>query len=170
MNKIQIQEDSGLVLSTKEVFMRDYAISRCNEKFENVKSIKKIVEMNEPSISLVKKQFGKDFVQAYIATWIVNINGFLNLRFPMSETQIEETSRLIINNFYNLTIADIYLVINNAKMGLYGKFYDRIDGSMILSWFGKYFDERCNEFEQLSIHESEVMKKGFNFNNQGVKQ
>jgi len=120
--------------------------------------------MREPSISMLKKNFGSEFTQAYIVTWLININGFLNLRFPMSEQQIEETSRLIVSNFYNLTTVDVYMVINNAKMGIYGKFYDRIDGSMILTWFRQYFDERCNIFEELSIQESNVLRGELNFN------
>jgi len=77
--------------------------------------------------------------------------------------QIQETSRLILSNFYNLTIPEIYLVINNAKMGFYGKLYDRIDGSIILSWFNSYFEERCNTYEQISFEESNIMRGKWNF-------
>jgi len=82
----------------------------------------------------------------------------------MNEQQIEETARLIINNFFNLTVVEIYLVINNAKMGIYGKFYDRLDGSMILSWFAKYYDERCDFYELLSIDQSNIIRGQIDFN------
>jgi len=137
---------------------------RCNELFKNVRTIKQASEIDSPSISAVLKNFGSEFIQAYLASWIVNINSFLNIRYPMNEQQIEETARLIINNFFNLTVVEIYLVINNAKMGIYGKFYDRLDGSMILSWFAKYYDERCDFYELLSIDQSNIIRGQIDFN------
>ena len=164
MNEIMILEGKGSVPVTRETFSEDFTVSKCNDLYKNIRSVKEAQQTGSPSISNLVKAFDMAFVQAYIAAWIVNVNNFLNLRFSMNDQQVEETARLVINNYYHLTIADVYLVMNNAKMGFYGKFYERIDGSMVLLWFRTYFDERCAYFEGLSIDESNVLRSNISFN------
>lgn len=139
-------------------------MKQCHKKFIKVRSLKQAIALQEPSIVSLQKRFGSDFIQAYIATWLINLNAFLNLKYPMSEQQIEETAEFIINDFYSLTVVDVYLIMRNAKTGFYGKFYESLNGAMILTWFNNYFEERCNVFEEMSIQESNELKGQMSFN------
>lgn len=111
-----------------------------------------------PSIAKVNKQFGYDFTQAYIEAWIVNLRGYFNIGRNMTDEQTQETACLIIDQFFNITIADINLIFKKAKLGNYGKIYDRLDGQIILSWFDNYFQNRCNMFAERSIQEADKYK------------
>lgn len=82
---------------------------------------------------------------------------FINVGKAMTDEQTFETAMLVVQEFPNLNIADINLIFKNAKMGRYGKQYDRLDGQLILQWFELYFDERCEEAAENSIREAESM-------------
>ena len=111
-----------------------------------------------PSIATVKRKFGDDFIQAYIEGWVVNIREFINVGKKMTDEQTRETAILIVDEYYNMNLADINLIFKNAKLGKYGKYYDRLDGQIILSWFEQHFSERCKLAAEESIREAENYK------------
>lgn len=107
-----------------------------------------------PSIGQIKSKYGYQFTKAYIEGWIVNLREFVNLGKDMSDEQTQETAMMIVDEYYNLNIADINFIFKNAKIGKYGKFYDRLDGQIILSWFEDHFSKRCSEAANESIQEA----------------
>lgn len=111
-----------------------------------------------PSIVAIKKNFGEDFVQAYIEGWVVNIREFINVGKKMTDEQTQETAMLIVDEYYNLNLADINLIFKNAKLGRYGKYYDRLDGQIILSWFEEHFNNRCKIAADESVRAAEQFK------------
>lgn len=111
-----------------------------------------------PSIVSIKKKFGEDFIQAYIEGWIVNIREFINVGKKMTDEQTQETAMLIVEEYYNLNLADINVIFKNAKLGKYGKYYDRLDGQIILSWFEEHFSNRCKTAADESIREADRFK------------
>ena len=117
-----------------------------------------IFKANLPSLASINKQYGYDFTQAYIEGWIVNLREFINVGKKMTDNQTQETAMLILDEYFNLTIADINMVFKNAKMGKYGAMYDRLDGQMILSWFEKHLNSRCAAAAELSMREADQYK------------
>ncbi len=111
-----------------------------------------------PSIVGIKKNFGDDFVQAYIEGWIVNVREFINVGKKMTDEQTQETAMLIVDEYYNLNLADINFIFKNAKLGRYGKYYDRLDGQIILSWFEEHFSNRCKLAAEESVREADQFK------------
>lgn len=118
------------------------------------------IDSKTPQISTIKKSFGEDFIQAYIESWIVNLRMFFNVGRAMTDAQTFETAMMIVEEYPYLNIADINLIFKNAKLGKYGKLYDRLDGSIILEWFERYFNDRCNAASERSIAEAESYKGG----------
>lgn len=112
------------------------------------------IESNAPTIADIKNSFGYDYIQAYIEMWIVNLRMFFNVGKAMTDEQTYMTAELIVDTFYNLNIADVNLIFKNAKLGKYGKIYDRLDGNIILEMFQRYFDERCEVAAERSIREA----------------
>ena len=138
--------------------MTDYSILQVQKKCHNIDTVPDILKSGMPSIASIKKKYGVDFIQAYIEGWIVNIREFINVGKKMTDEQTQETAMLIVYEYYNLNIADINFIFKNAKMGRYGKTYDRLDGQVILSWFGEHFKNRCNTAAEESIREAEIYK------------
>jgi hypothetical protein len=62
----------------------------------------------------------------------------------MSNTQIENVVRDIMDKYYYFRLEDIALCFKRARQNpvTYGKLYNHIDGSIILGWLSKYDKER----------------------------
>lgn len=83
----------------------------------------------------------------------------------MGQEQIVQTIRLITEDFYYFNIEDFKLCFNNAKRGLYGKIYDRIDGNIIYEWLQKYSEERVKTAYQEGDFRPEVVSKNERISN-----
>lgn len=128
------------------------------KKCRGISTPAQVFESNLPTVGSLKRVYGEEFTQAYIETWIVNICEFVNIGKNMTPSQIYETALMIMDLYPYYKLSDINLVFKNAKIGVYGQIYDRLDGQIILSWFAKYNKERCEEAETQSILEAESMK------------
>lgn len=119
------------------------------------RSVKAAVEAGTPMLGEVVHAGGEGQMLAFIEGNIIALAVFCNLpKGSITPSQIQTTADMILAEFGNLTIADVNLVFRRAKMGEYGPFYGRLDGQMILSWFGQYLDERCEYFAERSQAES----------------
>lgn len=81
--------------------------------------------------------------------WLVGLNEFIygnDMQKALTEHQIESTASALIEmpEFRNITIADLSLVFKKAYAGEFGELYGRIRPDVIMKWFVKYFDQRCN--------------------------
>lgn len=123
------------------------------KKCRRIESFAEILKSELPSLALIKRRFGEDFIQAYIEGWIINLREFVNVGKKMTDEQTQETAMLIVQEYYNLNISDINFIFKNAKLGRYGKIYDRLDGQLILEWFDKHFAQRCTEAANISMNE-----------------
>lgn len=113
-------------------------------------SINDIIKSNKPSIVSIKKDYGDEVVKAMLFLEIENFVNFMNLGKNMNEMQIIETVKLVQKNFYYFSLLDFKLFFDRMKEGFYGQFYDRLDGSVILSNLMKYEDERMQEYERVN--------------------
>jgi len=111
-----------------------------------------------PTLGEVERTYGYDFLHAYIEGWIVNFREFVNVGRGMNDVQTYETATLVLQYYNYLTIADINLLFQRAKIGKYGKLYDRLDGQIILDWFARYDAERTACAEEESIQAAERFK------------
>ena len=159
-NEIQVYRNpiQELAKITSSQFTIDYTVLKVNRICRKVDSIPEILKSDLPSLAQIKKRFDSDFVQAYIEGWIVNIREFINVGKKMTDEQTEETAMFIVDEYYNLNLADISYIFKNAKIGKYGKIYDRLDGQIILSWFEEHFSKRCSAAADASIMEAENYK------------
>lgn len=111
-----------------------------------------------PTIAEINNTYGSAFITAYLAGWIVNLREFINVGKAMTDEQCTMTATMIAQEYGNINLADINLIFKNAKLGKFGQFYDRLDGTMILSWFEQYFEDRCNMAAEISIQEANSMR------------
>lgn len=144
----------ALVTITRETFLKDWSVLNAQKMYRPCITEIACIESKAPTIAEIKQSFGSDYIQAYIEMWIVNLRMFFNVGKSMTDEQTYMTAELIVDEFYNLNVADINLVFKNAKLGKYGKIYDRLDGNIILEWFRRYFDDRCEAAAEKSIREA----------------
>jgi len=154
MEVVRVKE-TALAKTTKKDFLKKCSPRSVAKSCKNVNSVPAVLETKLPTLATVRRTYGEDFTEAYVATWITNLVEFFEVGKRMGEYQIDETAMLIMQDYYMLTLADINLVFTRAKKGYYGEMYDRLDGAIILSWFRKYFEERCQEAASMSQREHE---------------
>jgi hypothetical protein len=140
MNEIEKIKTDGL--ATADQFLNMYSPGKCLRIFQNTDTAELAIKSNTPTLASIKKNYSEDFLIAYIAVWIVNLNDFVNAIRKMTPSQIEETAVIIYQEFYYLNVADINLVFRKIKKGEFGQLFAELDGVKILSWFEKYNLER----------------------------
>lgn len=95
----------------------------------------------------------KDVLKA-IAGVILMAAEYFNVK-DMSDVQASQTASLYIEQFPMETLEDLVICLKNAKMGRYGKIYNRIDGQLIFTWFREYLEEKYERFEQIKRKEKD---------------
>lgn len=102
------------------------------------------VQSITPSMALIKKEYGEQFLYAFLTIMVSDVIDYFNVSKTMGERQVVDTVKMIAEDFYFLNIEDFKLCFNNAKKGRYGRVYDRIDGNVIFDWMNQYMSERLD--------------------------
>lgn len=124
-------------------FLKSNTVMACMEKYRGISTAIDAYKAQTASLATMGKTYGRQYTIDYIAIWIVNLNEYMNILRHMNEEQIIETAWLILDQYYNLTVADIALVFKKAKTGELGTLYESLDGLKILTWFERYASERA---------------------------
>lgn len=114
-----------------------------------------------PSVSFARiRKYDQDLAFTFLTKIVNELADFFSVGKNMGAKQIEETVKLLLKEYYFLKPEDYKLCFLNAKKGLYGQLFDRLDGQVICGWLNLYCEERANYFEQKSIgqHNSVVSK------------
>lgn len=114
---------------------------------------------NSPTLSAIARYDNKLKAVYCCIIHITAAVDYFNVAGNMNARQIEEAATLLYGAYRTLTIDDIVLCFNRAKMGNYGKIFDRLDGSIILDWFRQYQAERNDEIEAAVIREHQQRKE-----------
>jgi hypothetical protein len=113
-------------------------------------------------LSVLKKEYGEEFVFNLVMYCMLDVCAYFNVGKSMDEYQIQATARLIIRNMWWLNPSDFKLCFDMAKMGKYGKAYDRIDGAVIFEWLNAYDAQREPQKQAIAeenrIEAEKVMK------------
>lgn len=129
-----------------------------SELLAEVKTIRQAIAADTPALATLRKQYDSRLIEAYLKLWLIDLNELINATRPLTELQIDEAARLILNEYYALTIADINLIFKQAKLGQYGDLYGTMSIDKILRWFGDYFNDRCEVAAQMSLAEHDKVK------------
>lgn len=154
MSDIQIFEQQIELPAKHDQFAIQFTPGKCLQLFKNTNTPALCIESRTPELALIRKTYSEDFIIAYIALWIDNLNDFVNAARRMSETQMEETAIILFQEYYYLNLADINLVFRRIKKGEFGQLFAELDGLKILGWFEKYAQERMRTSadQQLTKH------------------
>lgn len=115
---------------------------KCLVVLNKVNSPALCLNSGAPSLAAIRKHFSDDYIIAYIALWIDNLNDFVNANRKMTSAQMEETAVILFQEYHYLNLADINLVFRRIKKGEFGMLFSEIDGVKILGWFDLYAQER----------------------------
>ncbi len=97
-----------------------------------------------PTLASFKKFTDEAALKSMFYLIVKDVLDFFSVGKTIGAMQLLGTIQLIIDDFYYLNIDDFKLCFNNAKRGVYGKIYDRVDGNIIYGWISQYAqDKHC---------------------------
>ena len=126
--------------------------------FKKVRTAIDAARIDAPVLSSIKREFSQDDVITLISLYISDTILFIGVQNTISLDMIRQVATMIYNDFYYMNIADIYLVFNNAKKGIYGDYSYKIGGNDIYKWFNQYNEERFKAIERRNIEQHQHLK------------
>jgi hypothetical protein len=100
---------------------------------------------------------------ATVTALVYQLSQAYNIGKNLTWDQAGDVAEAILRNYWHLKLAEIFLFIENAKQGKYGKSFDRLDMAVILEWLDKHCEEREVELERLHTqkkNDQEVITEG----------
>ncbi len=158
MGKPVIQIQQGIQKISREKLLKLYNPSNCIENSNKLKTIEDAIGSKAPSIGALQRDNGKKFTQGLVNVWLIYLNEMLNLNKPMSESQVKLCSGMILDEFYALKISDLTILFKRIISGEYGEFYERLSIDKVMSFFRKYFNERCVQAEETNYRKHQEYK------------
>lgn len=113
------------------------------------------VAIKSTHIGTLVKSYGERDIVTAITGALLMAAEYFNVKESLSEVQAVQTASLFIDQHPMESFEDLLLCLKNAKLGKYGKVYNRLDGQMIFEWFRLYLDEKYERFEQIKKLEQE---------------
>jgi hypothetical protein len=100
-------------------------------------------------VSKIKREDEAGLCRA-VKNLITNLAESLNLTNSVNEAQIFEMTLLIIETYWHVKLEELVLIFKNAKLGKYGKVYNRLDIQIVCEWIETYLrsEERAIYFEK----------------------
>lgn len=89
--------------------------------------------------------FGQAVPKAALVKLFEDFLNFLNLGKTMNGNQVVQTVELILEQYAHLNLLDFKLFFKKLKLGDYGKFYDRVDGSVVLDNLMHYSEDKLSQ-------------------------
>lgn len=126
--------------------------------FPAVRSVEDAMRNNSPTLvaakhSAIAKNNGHNIVKDTLCLMFAKVVRVFNVARNADPTQIVEAVELIESEYFWLKLSDIYFICKQAKMGKYGKTYERIDVPTILGWVETHVNERLMIAEEKSLQE-----------------
>lgn len=157
MNELKIYKSQ--LPAQKDQFLQLFTPGKCLMAFNKIDSPALCMKSETPTLGAIKKQYSDDFIIAYIALWIDNLNDFVNAVRKMNPAQMEETAIIVFQEYHYFTLADINLVFRKIKRGEFGKLFAELDGVKILSWFEEYSCERMRTAAEINRSAADQFKE-----------
>lgn len=103
----------------------------------------------------------KSAATAILSHLMNDVIDFLNVGMSMEGKQLLQTVELVLNDTLtkNLKPEDFKVCFENAKKGIYGENYNRIDGQVIFKWLYRYCNDKADYAENISIKEHAEFEK-----------
>ncbi len=117
------------------------------------------IDLSLPSFARLKKEEGIEKTLSYVKLELIKLNELLNLRRPMTETQINFTAEVIIDEFYMLNITDLKFVFKNILTGKCGNLYESLNPPKTLSIFREHLNQRLAAGKEISDRQHQEHKQ-----------
>jgi|TARA_R110000822_G_scaffold2454_2_gene11731 hypothetical protein len=134
-NQIVLKQkyELGFIANNKQEFKR---------KVRNLNLVTIIDELEStPSISKLSR-INQETTTDEVVLLLIEASKFFNVKNGLNEETLYDIADLIISEYKHYTMYDIGLCLKMAKLGRFGKVYERLDGGVIMDWISQYEKQR----------------------------
>lgn len=121
------------------VSVYDSTIQKYN--FREILTIKDAMQNKAPALVAMKVK-NKELAENMLKLMFAKTARAFNITRNIEPGQIIELVDVILHDYYYLKLSEVFFVLKQAKLGKFGKTYERIDEPTILGWFNTYIEER----------------------------
>lgn len=133
--------------------MQIYSPAQISSTFAEVRTVEQALQTHSPSLLSLTRREGvsRRAVQTLVKLHLVALDAFLKQKNGLTVDEIELIAEEVMEKYgWVLTMADVFLIFRNAKVGRYGELYNQLTCAKVIRWFDDYATERCNTAEQMS--------------------
>lgn len=91
----------------------------------------KCLEGNVPTLADIRAIFGARWAETWLEAQLKDISEYAGAQVKANDCQLEETARIILEEFYFLKLSELMLFFFHFKAGRYGRFYGSVDPLVI---------------------------------------
>lgn len=127
---------------------------------DSYREISDVFESPTSSLATLRKYRDEDFTLDVLKMLIEKLVLMTNVGRGMNQYQIDETAKMILSEYYFLTVGDIKVCFRWVLLGRYGQLYDRLDPMTVLDFIRRYSDERAAHAQKRSESAHNEEKSG----------
>lgn len=158
-----MQQQQQKWTGTVELFKKEEIISS-----NYVSSLTPEIAKQSAQLSLLKKEVGIQETGIMISKIINEISLLTNTTMDAGVKNL--CAKMIVNNYWNLKIDELLLIIRDGILGKYGKIYGNFCFTTLTEWVDKFFNEKLGncEFDNLqhTSHEKVIRHREVGINPQ----
>ena len=94
-------------------------------------------------------QVGRNLPVAWLVDQLFSLGEFCGARQKMSAQQLEQTARLICQEYFYLKISELMLFFRRFKACRYGRFYGSVDPMVIMGALRDFMRERNDDIDRI---------------------
>lgn len=124
-NKYEI----GYIANNEQEFkrkIRDLNLVKIIDELEHTPSLNKLSRIN------------KEGLIDEVVLLLIQTDKFFNVKNGLTEDVLYDIADLILSEYKHLTMYDLGLCFKMAKIGRFGKVYERLDGGVVMDWICQY--------------------------------
>ncbi|MCM1076270.1 MAG: hypothetical protein NC411_02795 [Bacteroides sp.] len=124
-----------------------------DKQVEYTRDLRRVFKGEAPSLSLVRGAYNEEAVESWLELQLYNLSEFAGCKEKITIPQVEETAKIILQDYGYLNVVEIMLFCQKFKKCEYGKFYGAVDPMLILGALKDFVAERNHYLRQ---YEKEV--------------
>lgn len=118
-------------------------------------TIGQAIEMHSPSLAVYKKYNNETETIALVARMVIWTLKLLNVQKSQDDFQVMMTARMMLSEYYFLTLSELKYIFVRGIQGDYGQLYGKIDTMDLLRWLKEYAEQRSTYM----VHQNQIKSK-----------
>lgn len=157
-------QDVGVwpAIADKAALEAALAPERARRMLRKVDTPMKAYQSEAPTLATISKEHGEGFCKNRLYVMLMSLGEYMGNQYDLSMKQVALLAEEILDDFYALNVADVFVVLKRIMHGDCGKIYGKISCAYIYEAFRSYYQERSDAVaESHKASEESIAKHGY---------